>query len=237
MQIHIIICNAGIQAHHQGKKADESSRKHPLFPLYLTVQEHELNFGVGVLGHHFLIKLLQLLLLTAAKQANSPPGSVRIVSVSSMAHEQMSESYRKHWNPSDQAALQVAGQELYGRSKLGIMHLAFAWADQLNVTLSEEEKVIGCTASPGIVQTNFFRNIPKSHIKFVQMLPKETLEEGCATILFGATQPVNERINLEQLQHAYITPIARFAKPHKAAIDSDNIKRTWKWCEEQCDGF
>lgn len=223
--------------HRQGKNAEESSKKHPLFPLYLTAQEHELNFGVGVLGHHFLIKLLQPLILTAAKQPDSIPGSVRIVTVSSMSHEQMSESYRKKWNPSDQAALQVSGPELYGRSKLGIMHLSFAWADEMNAKLNENEKIIGCTASPGIVETKFFRNIPDFHVKFIKMLPKETLDEGCTTILFGATQPVDERITIDSLQHAYITPIARFAKPHKAALDVDNIKSTWRWCEEQCDGF
>jgi len=95
-----------------------------------TAQGHEIQFGTNNLGHQFLIQLLKPAIIEAA--AHSEKDSVRIIITSSSAHFFFpTKKMLNDWDLSDEAAKQYSPQALYGRSKLGNIHQAHKFADEL----------------------------------------------------------------------------------------------------------
>jgi NAD(P)-dependent dehydrogenase (short-subunit alcohol dehydrogenase family) len=96
-----------------------------------TAQDHEIQFGTNVLGHHLLIKLLKPTLVETA--SHSEPDTVRIILTSSSAHFFFPpKKMIKNWDLSDEAAKQYKPDALYGRSKLGNIHQAYILSKELD---------------------------------------------------------------------------------------------------------
>jgi retinol dehydrogenase-12 len=110
-----------------------------------TAQDHEIQFGTNVLGHHLLIKLLKPTLVETA--SHSEPDTVRIILTSSSAHFFFPpKKMIKNWDLSDEAAKQYKPDALYGRSKLGNIHQAYILSKELD---SKGIIVASCHVSGG----------------------------------------------------------------------------------------
>ena len=112
----------------------------------LTAQGHEIQLGTNVLGHQHLIQLLRPALVEAA--ANSPKESVRVIITSTSAHFYFTKALAKDWELTDEAAKKHKPEALYGRSKLGNIHQARRFADEL-----EPHGVVVASLHPGNIQS------------------------------------------------------------------------------------
>lgn len=216
MQIHGVITNAGVMVSQNGRVAEEKTR-----------QGHELHFGTNVLGHHFLLQLLKPALLRAAR--SSPPGSTRIVVVSSSGHNLLvPRKLVDEWDPSDRASSQYDARTMYGRSKLGNLHTMNKLAEEL-----EKEGIVCVGVHPGNIQSDIQR-----HTWWVERALIGTLLHdvwlGAVTQLYAATAATEEPMSLSR---AYLVPWAQHGEPSSASREEKLIEKTWDWCEEQIQGF
>jgi len=195
-------------------------------PIDMTTnQGYDLQFGTNVLGHFYLTKLLLPILTATAKK--SPPGTVRVVNVSSIGHYYGApEGIR--WatlTPGDDslaARKKLGASKLYGQSKLG------------NILFSNElarryggEGIVSISLHPGAINTDLAR-YASGLIQRVGRLVTYSVTYGAISSLYAGTAPAASELNGK-----YLTCWARVTLPNKNAIDPELEKKLWEWCEEQ----
>ncbi|KAJ6466695.1 NAD-P-binding protein [Mycena vitilis] len=199
-----------------------------------TTQGYDVQFGVHVLGHYFLTLLLMPTLLRTAKgEVSGTPCRVRVVSVSSDAHEMTAPKQGIVWESLQKgdAALparkKLTGTRLYGQSKLGMVlissELARRYGDQGFVAIS---------LHPGGVRSELLRNVHPIIGWIVDKIRLCPVELGIITSLYAATSEAALEMNGE-----YLTAWARRQVPSKHAQNREVAERLWKWCDEQVSGF
>ncbi|KAH9019615.1 NAD-P-binding protein [Lactarius hengduanensis] len=191
----------------------------------VTTQGFDMQFGTNVLGHFYLTKLLLPVLTAAAKK--TPAGTVRVVNVSSIAHQYGApEGIR--WatlapgNDSLEARKKLTSTKLYGQSKLG------------NILFSKElarryaaEGIVSTSLHPGVINTDLARS-SGLFLNFIELVIGYSVSYGAITSLYAGTAPAAGELNGK-----YLTVWARLAVPSKNALDAELAKKLWEWCEEQ----
>ncbi|KAH9179022.1 NAD(P)-binding protein [Lactarius sanguifluus] len=192
---------------------------------HVTTQGFDMQFGTNVLGHFYLTKLLLPVLTAAAKK--TPVGTVRVVNVSSIAHQYGApEGIR--WatlapgNDSLEARKKLTSTKLYGQSKLG------------NILFSKElarryaaEGIVSTCLHPGVINTDLARS-SGLFLNFIGLMIGYGVSYGAITSLYAGTAPAAGELNGK-----YLTVWARLAVPSKNALDAELAKKLWEWCEEQ----
>ncbi|KAH9041505.1 NAD(P)-binding protein [Lactarius deliciosus] len=211
---------------------------------HVTTQGFDMQFGTNVLGgvqmtlqllsplspiksagHFYLTKLLLPVLTATAKK--TPAGTVRVVNVSSIAHQYGApEGIR--WatlvpgNDSLEARKKLTSTKLYGQSKLG------------NILFSKElarrygaEGIVSTSLHPGVINTDLARS-SGLFLNFIGLMIGYNVSYGAITSLYAGTAPTAGELNGK-----HFTVWARLAVPSKKALDAELAKKLWEWCEEQ----
>ncbi|KAF8213907.1 NAD-P-binding protein [Mycena galopus ATCC 62051] len=217
----------------------------------VTAQGYDVQFGANTLGpslwlsflhpifmpavgHYFLTVLLMPTLLRTAKgEVSGAPCRVRVVTVSSDAHELTAPKQGIVWESLQKgdAALAVrkklTGTRLYGQSKLGNVLISFELAKRYG-----DQGLIAISLHPGGVKSELLRNVHPIIAWIVDKIRLYPVSLGIITSLYAATSDEALEMNGE-----YLTCWARRQVPSKHAYDKDMAEKLWKWCEEQVSGF
>ncbi|GAA5938419.1 uncharacterized protein JCM15063_000730 [Sporobolomyces koalae] len=207
-RLDIVLCNAGIMA----------------WP-YKIINGIECQFW-NHLGHFALIQhLLPLLKQTAQKLPNA---SVRIVNVSSKAHEMAPTK------PDFSSVESVNGQygstwKRYGMSKLSNALFTVALQERL-----KDENIAVNALHPGVVATTLTRGVYESYgiiarmFSFSERLLLMAPSEGAKTQTYlAASTEVDEK----KYRGQYFVPIATPIVPSKQAQDRELAEQLWKFSE------
>ncbi|KAJ7750814.1 NAD-P-binding protein [Mycena metata] len=189
----------------------------------VTKQGYDLQFGVNVLGHFYLTKLLLPLLISTAK--SSAEGKARIVTVSSGAHHMSNLTFSTF---KDGPVRQKANEwVLYGQSKYGAVVLAKELARRYG-----GEGIVSLGMNPGNINTNLQKELPGWQATFVKMtIMNPILPNGITTHLWAGTAPETAEYNGK-----YLIPWARVGTPRADSQDEAVGKELWTWLEEQVTG-
>ncbi|KAJ7039736.1 NAD-P-binding protein [Mycena alexandri] len=199
-----------------------------------TVQGYDVQFGVHVLGHYFLTQLLLPTLLRTAKgDISGSPCPVRIISVSSDAHEETAPKQGIVWESLQKGDLarparkKLTGTRLYGQSKLGMLLVSSELARRYG-----DQGVVAISLHPGGVESDLLRNLHPAIAWIVAKIRLYPISLGIITPLYAATAEAALQMNGE-----YLTAWARRQVPSKHARNQETAGKLWKWCEEQVSGF
>ncbi|KAJ3726147.1 NAD-P-binding protein, partial [Lentinula raphanica] len=196
-----------------------------------TSQGYDIQFGVHVLGHYFLTMLLMPTLLRTAKgEVSGKSTLVRIVSVSSDAHEMTAPKEGIVWDSlqkgdaSLQARKKLTGTRLYGQSKLGMVLISSELARRYG-----DQGVVAIALHPGTcVESELLRHLHPIIAWIVKKIRIYPVSLGVITSLYAATSEAALEMNGE-----YLTAWARRQVPSKHAQDPELREKLWKWCEAQ----
>ena len=142
----------------------------------ITAEGNEETFAGNHLGPFLLTELLLPNLRAAA--ADAPPGSVRIVNVSSLAHE-VSQGF--DWDD-----LQSAGRfesiPAYGNAKLANIYFTHSLAQRL-----ADDGIVVHAMHPGAVDTNFIDRANDATRQHMRSIPLMSAEEAAETLVWLAS--------------------------------------------------
>ncbi|KAJ7182579.1 NAD-P-binding protein [Mycena crocata] len=165
----------------------------------LTTQGYDVQFGVHVLGHYFLtILLMPTLLRTAKGELSGKPCRVRVISVSSDAHEMTAPKKGIIWESLQKgdAALstrkKLTGTRLYGQSKLGMVIFSSELARRYG-----DEGVVAISLHPGGVRSELLRNLNPAIAWIVEKVRLYPVSLGIITSLYAATSEAALEMNGE----------------------------------------
>ncbi|KAJ3735369.1 NAD-P-binding protein [Lentinula guzmanii] len=199
-----------------------------------TAQGYDVQFGVHVLGHYFLTLLLMPTLLRTAKgEVSGKPTLVRVVSVSSDAHEMTAPKEGIVWDSLKKgdaampARKKLTGTRLYGQSKLGMVLISSELARRYG-----DQGVVAISLHPGGVKSELLRHLHPIIAWIVEKIRIYPVSLGVITSLYAATSEAALEMNGE-----YLTAWARRQVPSKHAQNPELREMLWKWCEEQVSGF
>ncbi|KAG5361666.1 putative oxidoreductase [Yarrowia sp. C11] len=146
-EIHGVILNAGIA----------------FKPYSLTPQGHEYQWGTNVVGHQALMKCLDPVVIKTAH--NSPPGSVRIVWVSSSAVIFFKGHGGINFEDINHEKSQPGDMQLYSQSKIGNAYQAYLWSKY-----HPDSGVVSVSVDPGNLRSNIGRSADQRLTSAVQYL-------------------------------------------------------------------
>ncbi|KAH9179031.1 NAD-P-binding protein [Lactarius sanguifluus] len=198
---------------------------HTLYNNGLTMQLLSPLSPIKSAGHFYLTTLLLPLLTATAKKTFA--GTVRVVNVSSIAHQYGApEGIR--WatltpgNDSLEARKELTSTKLYGQSKLGNILFSGELARRYGA-----EGIVSTSLHPGIIHTDLGR-YSGSFLNWIEQMIGYDVSYGAITSLYAGTAPAAGELNGK-----YLTVWARVAVPSKNALDAELAKMLWEWCEEQ----
>lgn len=183
----------------------------------VTVQGHDYHFGVNVLGHFYLTKLLLPALL-------STEGKARVVTTSSsgiylnlgntILFETLKDGpARKTKSPSD----------LYIQSKVGDAMFALELARRYG-----DKGIVSISLNPGNLKTDLDRHADWLNSIVLWFLLLWPATWGAWTSLWAGTSPENEDANGK-----FMVPWCREGAMTKVVRDPESGERLWVWMEDQ----
>ncbi|KAH7075766.1 oxidoreductase-like protein [Paraphoma chrysanthemicola] len=208
-RLDILINNAGIMA----------------TPYSLTKEGYEIQFGTNHMGPALLTKLLLPKLRETASQGND----VRVIWLSSMAHQMTVPEGIMF----DQAALEKQNTyKRYGASKLASIPYARSFAEQY-------PEITSVSIHPGVILTDLFNTLRTNvAMKFAlwfygiigTILPGhyKTAEGGALNETWAATVDKKELVN-----GAYYNPVGVKNDGSKWAKDAALQKKLWEYTERE----
>ncbi|KAI0658158.1 hypothetical protein C8Q70DRAFT_205154 [Cubamyces menziesii] len=168
--LHVLINNAGVLCP-------------PL--THLTRQRYDLQFGVHVLGHFYLTKLLLPVLLSTAKHSAQ---KARVVNYTcAIPHSLCRVDYTTLMD--GPARRKCSLMQLHRQSKLGTLLFSHELAEQYG-----EQGVVSIAVNPGNVHTELMRHATGVETAFWNMFSHD-VSKGVVTPLFAATAPRAESLN------------------------------------------
>ncbi|KAF8349479.1 hypothetical protein F5887DRAFT_878633 [Amanita rubescens] len=201
-ELHILINNAGVA----------------FSPIDLiTAQGYDMQLGTNALGHFYLTQLLLPTLLSTVKSSSN---KVRVVTVSSLAHQLGGIDFNTF---RDSPARKKLGPFfLYMQSKFANMvftaELARKYGDQ---------GIVATAVNPGNIETELNRNQNPVTVWLGHRFCY-SVSFGVLGHLYAATSPEAENLNGK-----YIVPWARVGSAKESALDPQLGHEFWNWCEEQ----
>lgn len=203
-RLDILLNNAGIMA----------------TPYSKTKQGYEIQFGTNHMGPALLTKLL---LPTLLKTAKLPDSDVRVVNLSSYAHN-LAPAYGIILDSI--TAEKESTNARYGSSKLAnILH---AWM------LAEKHPQITCTSvHPGVIMTDLYSSmregvIGRCLLRTIAPLVFSDVHDGAKNSLWACTA------SKEQVRRSYyFEPIGQMDRESKHAKDYDLAVKLWEFTEEE----
>ncbi|KAJ7154763.1 NAD(P)-binding protein [Mycena filopes] len=182
-------------------------------PALLTTEGYDFQFGVNVIGHYYLTRLLIPQLMAA--------GSSRIVNLSS--HGNLLVNGINWETLKDSPARQKTPLlDLYNQSKFANVVVTCELARRYG-----DKGIVSTSLHPGLIVTNLGRTTSRLVVKISDSLAySPTL--GALTTLYAATAPETLNANGK-----YFIPWARIGKPHPGTSDVQVGAKLWAWLEEQ----
>jgi len=193
-------------------------------PPGLTKEGYEIQFGTNHMGHALLTKLLLPKLKATAKEPNS---DVRIVNLSSGAHNWAPKTgYSLAHNKTDLASTSTWAR--YSLSKLANIHF--------NRELARRNPDIKCVAvHPGGVHTNLTSGPQATYpllaglIGFVAKWVTVSVQKGAWNQLWAATSK-------DAKTGTYYCPVGLEGMDSRLAKDEKLCKELWEWTEKELEG-
>ncbi|KAI0023055.1 putative short-chain dehydrogenase [Xylariomycetidae sp. FL0641] len=202
-------------------------------PYPKTAQGYECHLGVNCLGTFLFTKLLTPMLVATAQKESSPPGSVRVVWVSSSATElggtkstgidMDNLDYHVEKPYMDRYCMSKAGNWLHG--------VEFA-------RRYEADKVVSVPLNPGNTSSDLFRGNTDFIIRFAGIVLAYPVINGAYTELYAGLSP---DITLEKTG-SWVVPFGRIFPIRNDLLEATKPKdeggngtaaRFWEWSEEQ----
>ena len=189
-----------------------------------TKEGYEIQMGTNHVGH----ALFTTLLLPTLKETAKEPGSdVRIINLSSGAHQRAND-YRLSEAKTEMKS--VSTFQRYAYSKVANIH----W----NRELAKRNPEIKCVAvHPGVVHTNLLTGATQSFpiFKWPMMMISRfgfvTVQQGAYNQLWAATAP-KDKVKTG----TYYVPVAVEGRDSAFAKDDKAAAELWAWTEEQLKG-
>ncbi|KAL2858453.1 hypothetical protein BJY01DRAFT_201251 [Aspergillus pseudoustus] len=194
-------------------------------PAGLTNEGYEIQFGTNHMGHALLAKLLIPVLL---KTAELPGSDVRVVVLTSHAHNYAPKSGIQF----DTLKNHAEGMDTisrYGQSKLANL----LWGRELG---RHYPQLTVPLVHPGLVRTNLATTMGESSFVMrilwwiTSSIIGVDIETGTLNQLWAATSP---RVESGQ----YYVPVGKPKKGSKYAQDAGLGKKLWEWTEGELDAF
>ncbi|KAH6900767.1 short-chain dehydrogenase/reductase [Thelonectria olida] len=207
-RLDVLMLNAGIMA----------------VPPGLTEDGYEIQFGTNHMGHALLSKLLLPLLEKTAK--SSPDSDVRVVSMTSYGHTQVSKGGFRFDTPKTTAE-SLGGYGRYYQSKLANV----LWARQL-AKLYPQFTV--ASIHPGIVRTQLMDRatttpaVVKALVKVGNMF-LAPVEQGVRNQLWAA-------VSKDVKSGEYYEPVGVGGLVSENGKDDELAKQLWEWTEKEFEG-
>ncbi|CAL1712018.1 unnamed protein product [Somion occarium] len=206
-ELHILFLNAGV-----------------MFPPIeqLTQDGYDLQFGINVVGHHLLTKLL-LPALWAGKES-SPDGHARIMTTSSDG----AYYFTINWDSFKDGPVRkkLGTQKMYFQSKFANVVVARELARRYG-----PQGIISNACHPGHLKTDLQRHVPAWQTKIIKAMLYPA-SNGALTQLWGGTMPETLQYNGE-----FFIPWARVGRCRDEAYDSEIGERLWNYLEEETKAF
>jgi len=213
-QLHQLYNNAGIMA----------------VPYGVTKDGYESQFGTNVVGHFALTKLLLPILESTASK--TPPGSVRVINLSSGMHgsvppggiafDDLHLTNGSYWN---------VEWKRYGQAKLG------------NILFSNElarrygsKGIYSLSIHPGVVRTNLMSGTSMSQSwigSFFGNLASRFFVSpayGCLTQLYAGTSP---EVVEKNLNGSYFVPYGKVQAPSAYGQSAELGSKLWDYLEKE----
>ncbi|KAI5851308.1 hypothetical protein DFP73DRAFT_149391 [Morchella snyderi] len=208
-KIHVLLNNAGVMC----------------LPYSKTAEGFEIQFGTNHMGHFLLTKLLLPTLISTAKACD--PGTVRIVNVASLAHNQTETITFDDMHDENGRAWRR-----YGVSKLANILHAKALAKRL-----KEHGIIAVSLHPGVINSGLWGSVSSGITGKFWVVAKyffTTPEVGAYTSIFCSASP---KVTIEDTGDYYV-PVGvksagRTHKPSPAARDDELAEKLWEWSETE----
>lgn len=192
-------------------------------PAGQTKEGYEVQFGTNHVGHALLTKLL---LPTMQKTAMEPGADVRIVNLTSMAHELA---------PKGGLALQDCKTDMsghntwtrYGQSKLANVHFTTELARRY-------PEIKSVAIHPGSVDTNLVSG-PMASYPFVKVLFPLVRPLVTASVQTGALNQIwaSTSVDGDVKSGALYYPVKKLVKGSSWAQNHEQAKQLWEWTEKQ----
>ena len=205
-RLDILICNAGVMALPPGK----------------TKQGHEIQFGTNHIGHHLLTKLL---LPTLEKTAALPGSDVRVISISSLAHNRAPPL----GTMLDTEKLCAKGTwTRYGASKAANILFAAELARRCPALTS-------VSVHPGLITSDLWKPgsdnnaLTRFALMLIRPLLFQTIEAGAKNGLWAAAGAKKD----EMQNGAYYIPVGKIDSENKYAKNVEAGKALWEWTEAE----
>lgn len=204
-RLDLLLNNAGVMALPSGR----------------TQEGYEIQLGTNHVGHALLTRLLMPTLLETAKQ---PDSDVRIINLTSEAHN----FARSADILCDQAKLETQGTwARYGYSKLA------------NILFSRElskryPSITSVAVHPGIIKSDLWAPNAQSNsiMRYIMqgtlVLTGQSVQEGARNQLWGVASKKEEVVS-----GTYYKPIGSASNGNALAQDSELAAKLWQWTENE----
>jgi len=213
-QLHILYNNAGIMA----------------VPYGVTKQGYESQWGTNVIGHFALTQLLLPILLETA--AISPPGTVRVVNLSSNGHKLFSVPTGIDFDDVGLCNVAKYGAspewKRYGQSKLGNVLFSNELARRYG-----DRGLISVSVHPGGVKTNLQNGVKPgffTRLGSIISILLTSVQNGALTQLYAGTSP---DIHEKKWNGRYFVPTAKLSTPSKHAQSAELAEKLWNYLERE----
>lgn len=190
----------------------------------LTKQGYDLQFGVNVLGHFYLTKLLLPILLSTAQTSREK--HVRVINLSSLAHVYFPFLYFNSFKEGPtRRRLGIIPAFLYSQSKFANVVFAKELARRYG-----DQGIVSTCVHPGAIDTALWTSgaMPRIFVVFMRIFVLQSLEYAAYTQLYAGTAPETGEMNGH-----YFIPWARHGEAHKNAEDAVLGKQLWEYMEDQ----
>ncbi|CAG9990728.1 unnamed protein product [Clonostachys byssicola] len=207
-RLDILLLNAGIMATAEG----------------LTKDGYEIQMGTNHMGHALLTRLL-LPLLEKTKSSHAD-ADVRVISLSSYGHTQVSEKMGFRFDTPKTTAESLGAYGRYFQSKLANVLFARQLA-------KEYPQLITASVHPGLVSTDLMNRssgTPAIFRSISRIFPKKTVEDGAKNQLWAS-------VSKDVTSGEYYEPIGVPNMASKFGKDDALAKKVWDWTQKELDLF
>ncbi|KAK2765093.1 hypothetical protein FQN54_008792 [Arachnomyces sp. PD_36] len=193
-------------------------------PLEFTEAGHEIQFGTNHIGHFLLVKLLLPTLLRTAASTSSPTPDVRVVTLTSVAH-QMAPPLSTMLSTS--ALSQQSTWKRYGASKAANILFAAELARR-------HSEIMSVSLHPGTIATDLYRSLVGGGNTMMQYAYTVFQSTFLQNVQIGARNQVWASIaDREHLVNgAYYVPVGERIEKNYSS-DAKMGRELWEWTEKE----